>query len=115
MDLSRLPSPGLIPEAFALRDAVARAISSLEVAKQSGATMTATQATVRDFFLAAAAAVQALDGTVPVTGTVALVANGATFTLQDSTGATATGTATKNSPATAIVSAGALTAVRAAA
>ncbi|MDN7848116.1 hypothetical protein [Burkholderia seminalis] len=57
----------------------------------------------------------ATNGVVTLAATDAIVANGATMTLQKSDGTTSAGNATLNSPATAIVAAGALTAVKAAA
>lgn len=57
----------------------------------------------------------ATNGVVTLAATDAIVTNGNTMTLQKSDGTTSSGNATLNSPATAIVSAGALTAVKAAA
>ncbi|ETP64859.1 hypothetical protein BDSB_05485 [Burkholderia dolosa PC543] len=57
----------------------------------------------------------ATNGVVTLAATDAIVTNGDTATLQKSDGTTSSGNATLNSPATAIVSAGALTAVKAAA
>lgn len=55
------------------------------------------------------------NGVVTLAATDAIVANGATLVLQKSDGTTSAGNATLNSPATATVAAGAVTAVKASA
>lgn len=115
MEVSNLLSPGQITLAYDLRDMAARAISQVQVAKQSGANVATTQAALAAFFSQCAAIVADTNFALPAAGTFATVKNGQTFTLKDSTGATATGTATKNSPATIHVAAGAVTDVQASA
>lgn len=57
----------------------------------------------------------ATNGVVSLAATDAIVANGSTFTLQKSDGTTSSGNATLNSPATATVAAGVVSAVKASA
>lgn len=107
MDYVDLPSPGQVNRAFDLRKDAARAISHVQLAAGYGAGGVASAGTLRDFFIACAAACNTAAGQ---TSTVARVP--ASVTAQDSTGATATGTATKNSPATTTVVNGVLTTVK---
>lgn len=57
----------------------------------------------------------AANGIVSLAATDAIVANGSTFTLQNSSGVTSSGNAGLNSPATATVAAGVVTSVKASA
>lgn len=115
MNLTQLPVAGDITLAWEIREMCARAISEVQIAAASGVTVTAKRAALANLFLTAAAIVQDTEFDVPAAGTFALVSNGQSFTLKDSTGATATGTATKNSPATIHVAAGVVTDVQASA
>lgn len=115
MEVSNLLSPGNITLAYDLRDMAARAISQVQVAKQSGATTTATQAALAAFFSQCAAIVADTNFALPAAGTFATVKNGQTIQLLTSTGAVSSGSATRNSPATIHVAAGALTDVQASA
>lgn len=60
-------------------------------------------------------ALTATNGVVSLAATDAIVANGATMTLQNSSGVTSSGNAGLNSPATATVAAGVVSAVKASA
>lgn len=115
MNLTQLPSAGNLVCAWEIREALALAISEVQVAAASGVDVTSKRATLAALFSAAAAAVLDTEFDVPAAGTFTTVVNGQTITLKDSTGATATGTATKNSPATIHVAAGVLTDVQASA
>lgn len=115
MNLTQLPSAGDISLAWEVREILARAISEVQIAASAGVVVTSKRAQLAALFSAAAAAVLDAEFDVPAAGTFTTVVNGQTITLKDSTGATATGTATKNSPATIHVAAGVLTDVQASA
>lgn len=101
MDYVKLPSPGQVNRAFDLRKDAARAISAVQLAAGYGAGGVASAATLRDFFIACAAACNTAAGQ---TSTIARVP--ASVTVNASNGVVATGTATKNSPGTLTVTNG---------
>lgn len=107
MDYVNLPSPGQVNRAFDLRKDAARAISHVQIAANHGDGGVASAATLRDFFLACAAACNTAAGQTSVIARIP-----ASVVVQDSTGATATGTATKNSPGVPTVTNGVLASIK---
>ncbi|AUG85439.1 putative type II and type III secretion system protein precursor [Ralstonia phage RsoP1IDN] len=108
MEVSNLLSPGQITLAYDLRDMAARAISEVQVAKQSGANVAATKAALAAFFSQCAAIVADANFAVPAAGTFVTVKNGQLTALRTSTLEVSSGSPTRNSPATIRVAGGAL-------